>query len=342
MAEDLSTTMIAKVSELKQSTPTAKSLRSSSIEVAQNTQDILSASVYGVSFSILACRQYDIDWQQALSSTLSLGFRRVRLMSYWSLHESKKGVYDFSLLDAQISMVSAVGGRVTLAIGMRQPRWPETHLPEWVKELSRKEIVERYIAFHTAVVERYRTNATVESWQLENEFWLRSFGENFDYSRKRLKREFDIIRRLNPDRPIIMSLSNFGGLPMFKPTPDIFATSMYRVIYNSKKGYSRTKISPRQYAMKRWLIRVLRRRDMVIHELQAEPWGPKANWEMSIAEQDKSISAEQIEMAVKYAKESGIRYMDLWGAEWWYWRKTIHNDHAIETVLAQSIKANNS
>ena len=304
----------------------------------ERTQKIIDSQELGVSFSLLACREYAVDWEKVLSAMLSCGFKRFRLMSYWSIHEMKRGQYDFSLLDKQLALIQRAGGRATLAIGMRQPRWPETHLPDWTKKLSPSEVTESYMAYHEAVVRRYGTHPAIESWQLENEFWLRSFGQNFDYSRQRLVREFDLIRQLDPSRPIIMSLSNFGSMPLFRPTPDIFATSMYRVIYDPKKGYTKTKIAPLSYRMKRFFIRTLRRRDMIVHELQAEPWGPKANWEMTIDEQNQSVDRDQMLQAVIYAKASGITYIDLWGAEWWYWRKAKHDDSSLMRTVSNIIR----
>ncbi|MCA9328986.1 phosphatase PAP2 family protein [Candidatus Saccharibacteria bacterium] len=291
----------------------------------------------GVSFSLLACRDYGIDWKPALKSTLKLGFKRFRLMSYWNVHEAVEGHYDFKKLDEQIEMIQKVGGRVTLSIGMRQPRWPETHLPDWTKSMNSGDVVEKYLVFHEKVIERYKNNSAIESWQLENEFWLRSFGNNFDYSRKRLNREFFMLRELDPERPIIMSVAHLGSLPLFGPTPDLYATSMYRVIYSAKKGYTMTRISPLQYRIKRALIRFIHRRDFIVHELQTEPWGPKANWEMTTDEQFKSINPEQIGQAVAYARASGITYMDLWGAEWWYWRYITDKDTYTGKTVAKII-----
>ena len=278
---------------------------------------------------------------QLITSTIDMGFRRLRLMSYWNIHEKTKGSYDFTELDKQVALLSKSGCRATLAIGMRQPRWPETHVPDWTKGMKSTAVEEAYMKFHVAIIERYRDNPVIESWQLENEFWLRSFGVSFDFSRVRLKREFATIRALDPHKPIIMSVAHFGSLPLRGPKPDIYATSMYRVIYqHDSKTYSITKIPPWQYRIKRWAIRLLRKRDLIVHELQAEPWGPKANWEMSKQEQFKSIDARQVQEAVVYARASGIAYIDMWGAEWWYWRKTHHKDPELTRTVADLVKNN--
>jgi hypothetical protein len=209
--------------------------------------------------------------------------------------------------------------------------------------MSVAEITEQYIEFHKKVIERYKDNAVIESWQLENEFWLRTFGENVDFSRSRLLKEFNTLRDSDPDRPIIMTLARIVSLPLRRPTPDIYGTSMYRVIYNSKKGkYTKTWAKPWVYTVKRVLIQVVKRRDLIVHELQTEPWGPKANWEMTAEQQYESIDPEQIKEAIAYAKASGITYIDMWGAEWWYWRTIKDKDKTIEQTVSTLVSGSTS
>lgn len=295
---------------------------------------IIATTDLGVSFSLIACRDYGVEWNEALKNTINLGFKRFRLMSYWSVHEQKQGEYDFSDLDAQIEIIKKSTGRISMCLGIRQPRWPETHLPEWAKSMPSREVEAAYLAFHEEVISRYKNEKIIESWQLENEFWLRSFGVNFNYSRKRLKKEFNIIRKLDFNRPIIMSTAKVISLPIFRPTPDIYATSLYRVIYSNKTAtYTKTKIMPWVYKLRRELTKIVKNRETIIHELQTEPWGPKSNWEMSTAEQDKSISAKEIKLAVEFARNTEINYIDMWGAEWWFWRKTRFKDSATTKTL---------
>lgn len=286
----------------------------------------------GVSFSIKNCAEYGVGWEDALAYTLSLGFKRLRLMSYWDLHEKERGQIDFADLKKQIQIIKSHGGRVTLCLGMRQPRWPETHLSAWAKEIDPKEAAQAYLNYQAAVIKEFKDEECIESWQLENEFWLRSFGKSFDFSRTRLKAEFNQLRQADPSRPIIMSIASTMSIPLRGPKPDIYATSMYRNLYD-KGRYRKTYFSPWFYRTRRIAIRFLRWRDLIIHELQTEPWGPQANWEMSDQEQFKSMNADEIKGALDYARKTGIKYMDLWGAEWWYWRKIKRDDDSLEPVL---------
>jgi hypothetical protein len=87
---------------------------------------------FGVSFSIKQCRNFELDPKQTLHWLIrEAGFRRFRLMSYWNEHEKQPDQYDFTELDWQVKMVAQAGGEITLCLGARQPRWPESHWPDW-------------------------------------------------------------------------------------------------------------------------------------------------------------------------------------------------------------------
>ena len=89
------------------------------------------------------------------------------------------------------------------------------------------------------------------------------------------------------------------------------------------------------------LIRGFLGKSSFIHELQLEPWGPKNIWEMPVSEQDKSMSPAQIQTNIALAKKTNLHPVDLWGGEWWYWRKTVQNDPSVwDTVKEEFSKGN--
>ncbi len=63
-----------------------------------------------------------------------LHIRNFRLVSYWSDIEPTPGQYNFSELDSEFAQIAAAHGTVSLSIGLRQPRWPECHMPDWGSE----------------------------------------------------------------------------------------------------------------------------------------------------------------------------------------------------------------
>lgn len=281
---------------------------------------IIDPQKFGVSFSLKQCRNLGLDTTETLGWLLhQAGFRRFRLMSYWDEHEKAPGKLGFKALDAQIKQISEAGGLITLCLGARQPRWPENHWPEWAWQLTKPERETALLRYIEATVKRYRGNRAVISYQLENEALLKQFGERPEVDRRRLRKEFDLVKALDPDKPIMMSTSTSWGIPLRRPIPDEVGFSYYQVIYG-KNGYGTAWHTPRLHRTRRRLIGLLKHRPVFIHELQLEPWGPTAIWKMPAGEQDKSMSPRQIARNVALAKKVGVYPIDLWGGEWWYWR----------------------
>jgi hypothetical protein len=190
---------------------------------------------FGVSFSIKQCRDFGINPQDTLTWLIKdAGFRRFRLMSYWNEHEKEQGKYRFDELDWQIKKVARAGGVITLCLGVRQPRWPENHWPDWAWELSKEERTKALLGFIETVVERYKNEPAIISYQLENEALLEDFGVRPEIDRNRLVEEFQLVKRLDPTRPVIMTTSHHWGIPIRQPIPDIVGFSYYHVIYDKK------------------------------------------------------------------------------------------------------------
>ncbi|CAN5406949.1 hypothetical protein BH10PAT3_BH10PAT3_7260 [soil metagenome] len=278
--------------------------------------------MFGVSFSVKYAREMGINPHDCLSAALTeLGVRRLRLMSYWDLHEPEDGRYDFTELDWQVDMAEQYGTRVSLCLGLRQPRWPESHWPAWAKQLPDVEWQAALLTYITTVVSRYKGRSCIASYQLENEALLKSFGMDNNYDRNRLKREFVLLKELDPDRPVIMTTSDSGGFPLFGPKPDMYAYTIYRYFF--RRGKYRHSIRPAwTYHFRAVVIYLLKGRRSFIHELQAEPWGPEGTSKLSVDEQLKSMNLERVKQAVEYARRTKLLPADLWGLEWWYWLKT--------------------
>ncbi|MDB5184385.1 MAG: hypothetical protein JWN38_193 [Candidatus Saccharibacteria bacterium] len=292
---------------------------------------------FGVTFSLKQCRNFKLDAKETFLWLIAdAGFRRFRLMSYWDEHEKQPGVYDFSQLDWQIKLAENVGAVVTLCLGARQPRWPENHWPQWAWDLPKAERSAALLRYIEAVVEHYKSHACIISYQLENEALLAGFGERPEVDRSRLKQEYALIKRLDPTRPIIMTTSTSWGIPMRGPIPDVVGFSYYHTLYR-KGGYHRSNFLPVIHRLRKLLITMLHRKSTFIHELQLEPWGPTAIWKMPSAEQAKSMSPEQIATNLKLARAIKAPPIDLWGAEWWYWRLK-QNDSTIWQAVQKSLK----
>lgn len=258
-------------------------------------------------------------------------------MSYWNEHEKQPGQLDFATLDKQIDQIERNGGTVTLCLGARQPRWPENHWPEWAWKADKHIRSEALLHYIQSVVERYKDYSCIVSYQLENEALLENFGRNSEVDRQRLRQEFELVKHLDPERPVVMTTSTSWGIPVRQPIPDLVGFSYYFVLYR-KGAYHTSLYHPWAHRIRKYLIWQLLNRRTFIHELQCEPWGPTAIWKMDATEQDKSMSAAQIARNIELAKRIKAAPIDLWGGEWWYWRHK-HGDDSIWRAVKSAISS---
>jgi len=304
-----------------------------------STSKALDRSKFGVSFSIKQCRNFKIDPDKTLTwLAQDAGFKRFRLMSYWNEHEKSPGIYDFSDLDAQFEIIEKMGGVITLSLGARQPRWPENHWPEWAWKASKLERTDSLLMYIEQVVERYKDSPALSSYQLENEALLEDFGRNPEVDRQRLRDEFKLIKTLDPAKPVIMTTSTSWGIPFRQPIPDIVGFSFYHTLYHEGE-YRTSNFYPWTHRLRKTLIKLLHRKPTFIHELQCEPWGPQGIWDMSMEEQDKSMSPAHITENIRLARAIKAPPIDLWGGEWWYWRCQVKKDPSIISAVQKALSA---
>jgi len=291
---------------------------------------------YGVSYSAEYAISFGLDWEETYKAILDqLSIKKLRLMSYWSSIELRQSIYDFKKLDKQFDLAASANAKISLAIGLRQPRWPECHEPNWAKNLSDQAWEEALTKYTLAVVERYKNHPALESWQLENEYYNKDFGKNCrNYDTARLQAEYDAVKNVDNTHPIIMNQSNQFGVPLRNPHSDSYGFSIYRRVYEARflKRYVTHPIPAWFHSLRAQIVENLYSKPVIIHELQAEPWGNKPLTELSKTEQDQTMSQKQLIKNLNYAEATGIKVQYLWGAEWWYWRLQ-HGDSSIwETI----------
>lgn len=299
---------------------------------------------YGVSFSKPYAMELGINWQDTYIGLIDdMGIKKLRLMSYWDQHEPTPDVYDFSDLDWQFEQAKKYNAKITLAIGVRQPRWPECHEPEWAKALPDAEWENQLIDYLARVVNRYKHHPSLSSWQLENEFGNVDFGSNCrDFSRQRLLKEFELVKELDNSHPIIMSMSNQVGIPLSKPHPDVYGFSVYRRVFEGRflKRYISHPIPASYHSLRAQIVEIIHKKPVIIHELQAEPWTRRKITETDISEQQQTMSTKHLRSILNFAANTGIKTQYLWGGEWWYHRKTIHNDSSYWDIIKEALGSN--
>lgn len=277
----------------------------------------------GYTFSIKAAQALNLDWRETYRAALAdLKPDVVRLSAYWDLIEPQQGVYDWAALDEQLAMLEGTDTRVILAVGHKLPRWPECHIPEWARQLNEQQARQAVLIMVQAVVERYKGNGRIESWQVENESLFR-FGDCPSWSNDRsfLKQELTLVRSLDTVRQL--STSESGELGFWSATAtlplDTLGVSLYRAVYNN--GYHYWPLNPWFYRARMWLWSHLAVDHIFISELQMEPWGPKPVQELSMEEIYKSFSPLDVADRIDFARRTGADTILAWGVEWWYYMR---------------------
>lgn len=301
----------------------------------------------GATFIPDYARRLGVDPQETLDAVINdLGVRNLRLVSYWKIIEKEQGTYDFSELDWQFEKAREHDVKVSLALGLRQPRWPECHMPEWAEKLPKREWQPQLRTFIGEVVKRYRDHPSLDSYQLENEFFLKAFGICPDHSRDRLVDEFNLVKELDPDTTLVVSMSNNAiGTPIGEPTPDKWAISIYKRVWDKTitKRYFEYPIPAWYYAFRAGWTELTRRHDSFIHELQAEAWTPEG-YDIVTAPVDelyKSMNPDHLHHRFRYGIGTGMRKVDLWGVEWWYQMKVNRGEPGLwDTAKAEFKRAN--
>lgn len=301
--------------------------------------------VLGTTFIPDYAQSFGLDSHQTLSAILGdLGIKRIRLVSYWSDIEPTPGKYDFSRLDWQVKMAEEHGAKISLAVGLRQPRWPECHEPSWA-DISAPESQwkPQLYSYMTAVINRYKDSPALDNYELENEFFMTVFGECKNFDRARLVDELALVKKLDPKHKVEISRSNnWVGFPVGKPTPDEFGISVYKRVWDATitHRYFEYPLPPWFYGALAGGGEILTGKSMVIHELQAEPWAPNGKNipEISVEEQYKSLNPQRLKDRMQYGQDTGIRTVDLWGAEWWYWMKVKQHNPDVWNVVKEAVK----
>jgi hypothetical protein len=283
---------------------------------------------FGVSYSPVFAKSLGLDWQEAYINILDgLQVKKVRLASYWNEVETVKGQYDFSETDWLLGEAQKRNVKVILAYGIKVPRWPECFIPSfYLKDKAERE--RALLQYEYALVERYKNFDNIEMWQAENEPFL-DFGACPDQAidGDLVTREVTQTKLLDPTRSVMVTDS--GELSLWYQAAkraDIFGTTLYRTIYKPQLGYFNYPLGPNFFRTKALFIHLFaNQKNIIISELQGEPWGPQWLSDMSLEEQYKSMSPQKLEDIADYARKTNFFEAYLWGAEWWYWLKTTQN-----------------
>lgn len=298
----------------------------------------------GVSFSPDYAESLGLNPQTTMKALLGIGVRQFRINSYWNDIEPSPGQYNFNDLDWEFQYANQYHAKIILVLGLRQPRWPECHMPTWADSEPQSVWQPQLETAMTKVIERYKNNPALEDYQLENEYFLKGFGICTNFSRSRLISEYNLVKKLDPAHPVIVGRSNNAlGFPIGQPQPDEFSISVYKRVWDASvtHRYIEYPYPAWFYAFLAGVQKIFLHKDMMIGEMQAEAWLPTGQTmqNSTLAEQNKSLNATRLTGRFKYAEATGMRSIDMWGAEYWYYRLTIRHDPSLWNVAKSEFAA---
>jgi beta-galactosidase GanA len=286
----------------------------------------------GVDFSQKHAQNLGLGWKELYLALLEdLKVKHLKISTAWDLLEPEEDQYRFEDLDWQIDQAQLQGTDVILVIGRKTPRWPECHIPQWAQGMAEERQREKIRGLIRRIVLRYQDKSAIWAWQVENEPLL-DFGECPPADKDFLKEEVALVKALDPrQRPVIISDSGEWSF-WFQAARigDIVGTTLYRTAWIKELNrYSNYPFPPVFYHRKAELVKKIFGKKVINIELQAEPWGPKLLYDVSLAEQRKTMTISKFRENLEFARATGLDAFYLWGGEWWYWLKEKKGDSSF-------------
>lgn len=290
--------------------------------------------VWGTTWSNLAAEELGINPEEAYRAVVEdLRPSRLRLVAYWNRTEREQDQYDFSELDYQVKLAEENDISYIIAVGNRVPRYPECHTPDWAHQLTGESYKAEKLEFIEETINRYDDKPKLEAWQIENEAFVGSFGICPPLDEELLKTEVDFARTLT-DKRIILTES--GELSLwFKASgyPDILGTTLYRTVIIGKTDIVvRHVFPPWYYRARSNIVKMINGNleDVIVAELQGEPWASKPIIEADQEQLDATMNPEQFEHNIEFTESVGFPEVWWWGVEWWYYESQNGDDYYWE------------
>jgi hypothetical protein len=286
---------------------------------------------YGTTFSVKHAKWLVGDkWRDNYLSMLDdLKVNKIRVPAYWDeIQKSDYEHFDYSDLDWMMEEAGKRDARIIMAVGYRLPRWPECHLPDWAKSLDIADMQKQTLAYLKNTIERYKDKPQISAWQIENEPFLRLFGQCPEFDTDFLDKEIALVKSLD-NRPIVVTDS--GELSLWihaAARADTFGTSLYLNTYSqATRSYIHYPIGPSFFHFKKNLAALFANpKKWIVIEMQAEPWGPISYVEMSEKEKSRTMDIDKFRQILEFGRRAGFQEFYLWGVEWWYWEKEVKNN----------------
>ncbi|MBI2411147.1 MAG: cellulase family glycosylhydrolase [Candidatus Kerfeldbacteria bacterium] len=282
---------------------------------------------FGVTLSTQYATYLGLDWKELYIAALDqLGIRKFRIPVYWNDIEQSPGDVHLSDIQWILDEANKRDAKIILAVGMRVPRWPECHAPQWTTNFSQDQMHAAETTMIETVVNQLKDAPALQRWQVENEPFFTAFGECPKPDNDFISAIIQRVKTLDPTHPVVVTDSGELGLWIrTSRDADVLGISMYRTTWNPWFGYFRYPVPPAMYRLKAKFIQPLVQ-NVIVTELQAEPWVPESVLSASLQDQYKTMDIDDFEKNIDYARRTGFSEVYLWGVEWWYWMKQQQHD----------------
>jgi hypothetical protein len=284
---------------------------------------------WGLTYSAGDARGLGLDGKQTYLDVLDqLQPKRLRLVAYWTDIQPSPDVFDFSELDWQIAQARQRHIGYTLVVGRKVPRWPECYTPAWAKSQPMPSQQQAALRFIDHTFQRYDADPNLKRWQIENEPFFR-FGDGCpEPDAGFLAQEINLAHHLSRKLLMVTDSGEASNWLQAGKYPDILGSTLYRVVLNPKGQAFHHFLPPDYYTRHANVIRKLDHnvKAVIIAELQAEPWTQVGLPGLSHAYIDQTLSHQQFQKNITFARQVGMPEVYFWGAEWWYYEKLHGGD----------------
>lgn len=138
-----------------------------------------------------------------------------------------------------------------------------------------------------------------------------------------LSNKYDFV--LDTAHPILITdsgeLNSWLGAAQFG---DVLGITMYRTVYSGRTGrpFHYDYLFPSwAYRLKARVVRFAFGKDVLISELQGEPWGAVPYTAMTQEERLAAFSPQRFAGLARFAWRTQLPEVYWWGVEYWYWEK---------------------
>lgn len=321
---------------------------------------------YGTTYSFEQAAWYGYDGRAEFLRLLDeVKFDWVRLPFFWDMMVDENGEFNSNFEDLEFAIEEANKRNieVVIAIGLKTPYYPEYHLPKNIKEQiafgsrigAEHAVSDDLISVNRKIIKRLEKHDNISHWQIENEPHLANV-DNLKIDKSLIFEEVKTVRDEDDlKRPVILNhvgppsfdrewrslvdllndSDSFGVNAYFKTQgTNLFSFSAFnkkvRVPWPNSLTWpvqSWYFLSPNYDDLRNELAG--RNRDLWVLEMQAEPYVRNLEY---AKDGDFAFGASDIIKADEFLKSKKVKYVGLWGANFWIYREKLGDTSWINAV----------